>query len=215
MRHIFLFLIGFSLHAQDCWKDVYKESAWAERDTWQKPGEIIKLLNIKEGSLVADVGCHEGYLTVKLSKVVGGGKVYAVDVEQRKLDRLKENLEEQKMTNVILVKGDYDNPKLPLNIFDAVVILDTYHEMDDHDEILLHVKKALKPGGRLVICEPIGEERRNLSREEQESKHEVAMKYVVEDLAKAGFQVVTKNENFVDRTKVKGDKMWIVVAKKP
>jgi precorrin-6B methylase 2 len=154
-------------------------------------------------------------MTVKLSKAVGKGKVYAVDVEQRKLDRLMENLEERKITNVILVKGEYDNPKLPLSSLDAVVILDTYHEMDEHDEILLHIKASLKPGGRLVICEPIADERQDLSRIEQERKHELAMKYVLEDLDRAGFSVIMKKERFADRTKVKGDSMWIVVTKKP
>jgi ubiquinone/menaquinone biosynthesis C-methylase UbiE len=138
--------------------------------------------------------------------------VYAVDVEQHKLDRLKNHLEARKITNVSLVKGDYDNPKLPARSLDAVIILDTYHEMDDHDEILLHIKASLKPGGRLVICEPIADERKNLSRSEQERKHELAMKFALEDLEKAGFQIINKQENFADRTAVKGDRMWIIVA---
>jgi len=199
--------------AQNPYTDVYKESAWAERDKWQKPQEIIRLMNIKAGSVVADVGCHEGYMTVKLANAVGrSGNVYAVDVEQHKLDRLKNHLEARKITNVSLVKGDYDNPKLPARSLDAVIILDTYHEMDDHDEILLHIKASLKPGGRLVICEPIADERKNLSRSEQERKHELAMKFALEDLEKAGFQIITKQENFADRTAVKGDRMWIIVA---
>lgn len=210
---LFFILLAHYAHAQNPYTDVYKESAWAERDKWQKPQEIIRLMNIKAGSVVADVGCHEGYMTVKLANAVGGsGKVYAVDVEQYKLDRLKNHLEARKITNVSLVKGDYDNPKLPARSLDAVIILDTYHEMDDHDEILQHIKTSLKPGGRLVICEPIADERKNSSRTEQERKHELAMKFALEDLAKAGFQIVSKQENFVDRIAIKGDRMWIIVA---
>ncbi len=146
--------------------------------------------------------------------VGSSGKVYAVDVEQRKLDRLKDHLEARKISNISLVKGDYDNPKLPAGSLDAVIILDTYHEMDDHDAILQHIKISLKPGGRLVICEPIADERKDISRAEQERKHELAMKFALEDLEKAGFRVITRQENFVDRTAVKGDRMWIVVAKR-
>jgi ubiquinone/menaquinone biosynthesis C-methylase UbiE len=215
MRFAFFFLTLYSSLAQEAWKDVYKESAWAERDSWQKPQEIVRLMNIKSGSTVADVGCHEGYMTVKLSKAVGtNGKVYAVDVQQHKLDRLKNHLAERKLANVSLIKGDYDNPRLPSGMFDAVIILDTYHEMDDHDEILQHIKAALKPGGRLVICEPIADERKNLSRSEQERKHELSINFALEDLSKAGFKVISKNENFADRTAVKGDRMWVVVAEK-
>lgn len=216
MRKIFLLLFivgGFSLHAQNQWQDVYKESAWAERDAWQKPQELIKQLKIKKGSVVADVGCHEGYMTFKLSKEVGEtGKVYAVDVEQSKLDKLKAHIDERKVNNVELVKGDYDNPKLPLNALDAVIILDTYHEMDDHYKILQHIKASLKPGGRLVLCEPIEEGRKNLSRADQEKKHELSINFALEDLQKAGFKILSKQDPFANREKIKGDKMWMIVS---
>jgi ubiquinone/menaquinone biosynthesis C-methylase UbiE len=201
--------------AQDQYKDIYRESAWKDRDKWQKAGELIKLLNLSYGSQVADVGCHEGYMTIKLSKVVStAGKVYAVDVEQNKLDKLKNHLEDRKIKNVKLIKGDYDNPKLPENSLDAVIILDTYHEMDDHDEILQHIKKALKPGGRLLLCEPIAEARRKFTRELQEGRHELGINFALEDLKKAGFQVQFQKDPFIDRRDEKGDYMWVIVALK-
>jgi ubiquinone/menaquinone biosynthesis C-methylase UbiE len=207
--------VSLSSFGQDPWKNVYTESAWAERDKWQKANELIRQLNIKPGSKVADIGSHEGYMTVKLSSVVGNtGNVYAVDVEQSKLDKLKDHLSKRIITNVSLIKGDYDNPKLPINSLDAVIILDTYHEMDDHDKILLHIKSALKPGGRLVICEPIADERRKLAREDQERKHELGMNFALEDLKKAGFTILKKQDPFVDRSKEKGDNMWLIVASK-
>ena len=169
-------LFTFSLSAQDQWKNVYTKSAWTDRDKWQKSGELIRQLNLKQGSQVADIGCHEGYMTFKLSTVVGEkGLVYAVDVEQNKLDQLKINQEQSKVKNVVAVKGDYDDPKLPVNSLDAVIIVDTYHEMDDHDAILQHLMKGLKRGGRLVVCEPIAEERRKMLRADQERKHELGV----------------------------------------
>lgn len=204
-----------NVSAQDTWKNVYKESAWKERDTWQRAEEIIKKLNLKPGSHVADIGCHEGYMTLKLSNIVmGKGKVYAVDVDQSKLELLKKHMEEQKISNVIPVKGDYDNPKLPINELDAVIILDTYHEMDDHDKILQHVKLSLKTNGRLILCEPIANSRRELSREQQEEKHELGLNFALQDLKMAGFEIVYQKDPFVDRSKVKGDVMWILVAEK-
>jgi len=208
-------LIVFSgaLNAQDPWKNVYTENAWANRDTWQQADELIRQLNLRPGSKVADVGCHEGYMTIKLATVVGqAGKVYAVDVEQSKLDKLQAILTKRSILNVEPIKGEYDNPRLPVNSLDGVIILDTYHEMDDHDEILQHIKLALKPGGRLVLCEAIAEERRSLSREDQERKHELGMNYALEDLKKIGFTIVKQQDPFVDRSKQKGDKMWLIVA---
>lgn len=210
-----LLVIGGASYAQDSWKNVYTESAWTDRDRWQKADELIKQLNIKSGSQVADVGCHEGYMTTKLSTAVGAtGKVYAVDVEQAKLDKLAANLEKRNLTNVQIIKGDYDNPKLPLNTLDAVIILDTYHEMDDHDEILQHIKSALKPNGRIIMCEAIAAERREVSRSDQERKHELGMNFALEDLKKAGFTILKQQDPFVDRTKEKNDKMWLIVALK-
>lgn len=221
MRILFFFFLmaflitGCQLYAQDAWKDVYKESAWADRDQWQKAEELIKQLNLKKESQVADVGCHEGYMTTKLAAVVGPkGKVYAVDVEQSKLDRLAANLEKRNLTNVQVIKGDYDNPKLPLNTLDAVIILDTYHEMDDHDEILRHIVSALKPNGRLVLCEAIADERRDSPRADQERKHELGIRFALEDLKKAGFSILKQQDPFVDRTREKSDKMWLIVAVK-
>jgi ubiquinone/menaquinone biosynthesis C-methylase UbiE len=212
---LFFLVISSALYAQDQWKNVYSERAWTDRDRWQKADELIQNLNLKSGSQVADIGCHEGYMTVKLANKVGqSGKVFAVDVEQSKLDKLQAILTKREITNVQPIKGDYDNPKLPLNSLDGVIILDTYHEMDDHDEILQHVKASLKAGGRLILCEAIADERRDLSRKDQERKHELGMNFVLEDLKKAGFTIIKQQDIFVDRTKEKGDKMWLIVAVK-
>jgi ubiquinone/menaquinone biosynthesis C-methylase UbiE len=217
MRLAIIFvLLSITVSAQDPYKNIYSAHAWKDRDSWQKPDDLIKLLKISAGSQAADIGCHEGYMTFKLSKVVGEkGKVYAVDVEDSKVEKVKSLAAELKITNITAIKGDYDNPKLPTNAsLDAVIILDTYHEMDDHVEILQHILKALKPGGRLLLCEAIAESRRNASRSEQEGKHELGMNYALDDLKKAGFTISVQKDRYIDRTKEKGDKMWVVVAEK-
>lgn len=218
-RYTLLLAIGLlganQLHGQDQWKNVYRESAWKERDAWQRAPELMKEMGARRGSVVADIGCHEGYMTVKLADVVASsGRVYAVDVDAPKLELLKQHLATRNITNVTTIKGDYDDPKLPTGQLDGVIILDTYHEMEDHDKILAHVHHALKKNGRLVICEPIEASRRSLSRSEQEARHEIALKFVEEDLIKAGFTIVRKEDPFADRTKVKGDIMWLLVAEK-
>ena len=194
--------------AQDSYKNVYTEGEWAARDKWQRADEIIKKMKIDTHSVVADIGCHEGYISFKLAKIAT--TVYAVDVDQSKLDKI----DKHKPSNMITVKGDYHNPKLPENSLDAVIILDTYHEMKDHDKILQHILASLKKGGRLVLCEPIAESRRDLTRADQEKKHELGMNYALDDLSKAGFTILEKTDPFVDREKIKGDKMWIIVAVK-
>jgi ubiquinone/menaquinone biosynthesis C-methylase UbiE len=212
-----LLLSSALLSAQsDPWKDVYSEKAWKERDTWQKAPALISRLQLRPGSKVADIGCHHGYMSFKLSASVGDkGKVFAVDVDQEKLDKLNAYAKQNAIANIVTIKGDYDNPHLPVSSLDAVIILDTYHEMDDHEAILQHVKVALKPGGRLLVCEPIAESRRDKPRAEQEGRHELAMRFAVEDLKRAGFEVIEQSDRFIDREEVKGDMMWVVVALNP
>ena len=210
-----LLFITTPVTAQDQWKNVYSEVAWKERDAWQKADEIIDFLALPEYGRVADIGCHEGYMTVKLSAKVPNGTVYSVDINTSRLEKLAEILKARNIYNVRAIHGEAADPKLPIDSLDGVLIVDTYHEMKSHDEVLKHVMKALRHSGRLVICEPIAENRRTWTRSQQEEKHELNIKFALEDLRRAGFQIVLKRDPFVDREKIKGDKMWIIVARKP
>jgi ubiquinone/menaquinone biosynthesis C-methylase UbiE len=214
MAAVFILLHGLAV-AQDPWKNIYSQPAWATRDKWQRAADLIHMMSIAAGDRVADIGCHEGYMTFKLAKVVGTkGTIYAVDVETGKLEKVKKRAAQNNFSQIKTVKGDYDDPKLPLNSLEAVLILDAYHEMDAHDKILQHIKSSLKTGGRLILCEPIADERRNASRTEQERKHELDMRFATEDLRKAGFKIIFQKDKYIDRTKEKGDWMWVIVAEK-
>jgi len=195
------------------YNNIYSETAWEERDEWQQPERIIEATGISAGSYIADIGCHEGYMTVKLAKAVGpDGRVYAVDVNSYRLQSLEDHLEEHKLRNVEVIRGDYDDPKLPKNALDAVLILDTYHEMDDYEKILVYVRKSLRPNGKLILIEPVAEERKAWSREKQGDKHEIAIRYVVKDLEKAGFRIIRREAEFIDRIDQKGDHLWLIVT---
>lgn len=115
MRIVLILLFCLSCgssFAQDPWKNIYSRNAWAERDKWQKAEALTRLLDITPGSVVADVGCHEGYMTFKLAKVVRqGGTVYAVDVDAIKLEKVKKYALENGITQIKTVKGEYGNPK--------------------------------------------------------------------------------------------------------
>lgn len=216
MRKLSLILvILLSCDSEAQRNNIYKESAWEERDKWQSAAEFIEMLDVKEGSKVADIGCHEGYMTVKLAKAVNpDGTVYAVDVNNYRLEKLVKNLKERNIANVKVIHGDENDPKLPGNALDAVLIMDTYHEMEAHEEILKHIMQALKLGGRLVIAEAISDDRRDLSRKDQQNKHEIHIKFVRSDLKKAGYEILIDRDPFIDRTEHKGDKMWLLVARK-
>jgi predicted methyltransferase len=126
----------------------------SERDLEEDPDRAIDVLRIERGATVADVGAGSGYMTVKLSKKVGPqGKVYANDIQQGMLDLLNKRLAKSKITNVTTVLGTQDDPRLPPEALDLVIMVDVYHELSQPQVMLGRIRASLKPGGRLVLLE--------------------------------------------------------------
>jgi ubiquinone/menaquinone biosynthesis C-methylase UbiE len=125
-----------------------------ERETEENPDEALSIIGIKKGSSVADIGAGSGYMTVRLSKRVGSnGVVYASDIQQPMLDILDKRLKSSRITNVQLVLGAPDDPKLPPASIDLALLVDVYHEFSQPQAMLRGIHEALKPGGRLVLLE--------------------------------------------------------------
>ena len=193
----------------------YSEYDWEERDTWMNIHDIFEEAGIHKGSYVADIGCHEGYLSIHLANKVGiEGKVYSVDVREDRLEVLDENLKARNLSNVDIILGDYDDPKLPINKLDVVFIMDTYHEMEDYTTILKHVHKSLKSGGRIVIIEKLKSRIKGKSRADQVDAHSISPKYVKKELSGAGF-TLSYQENNIGHWENDEDKViWMLIARK-
>ncbi|NHF59906.1 methyltransferase domain-containing protein [Flavobacteriaceae bacterium TP-CH-4] len=206
----FFSLVGFTCKAQ------YTSEDWNDRDTWMQVPRLMALAEVGENNKVADLGCHEGYFTFHLSEKVGDkGKVYAVDVSLYRLDDLKEHLKERAVTNVDVILGDPDDPKLPISSLDVVMLIDTYHEIRDYTTVLEKIKKALKPGGRLLILEKLKAHKKGKGREEQALAHTLSPKYVKQELGDAGFLVGKEVTDFGTWNHEDEKQMWVVVATKP
>lgn len=191
----------------------YSKDDWETRDEWMNVTALIDLLAVADGDSVADVGCHEGYFSFHLSEKVGrAGRIYAVDVEAYRLDALKVHLRDRKVTNIEAILGEYDNPKLPENSLDAVIIMDTYHEMEAYKTILSHIKKALKSTGRLLILEKLKKHKRDKDRIEQIKAHTISSKYVKKELEDAGFEIIESIADFGSWKNEPDKQMWILLA---
>lgn len=125
-----------------------------DRDASEQPEKVLDALNIAEGATVADVGAGVGYFTWRLAKRVGPkGKVIAVDVQQKMLDRVAEELKRRNITNVEMVLGGMRDPRLPDGAVDLELLVDAYHEFSEPEEMVSRLRKALKPDGRMVLVE--------------------------------------------------------------
>jgi ubiquinone/menaquinone biosynthesis C-methylase UbiE len=121
------------------------------RDAWQKPDEVVAALGLRPGQVACDVGAGPGYFTLRLARAVGpAGRVYAVDVEPKILDALRERLAASGLRNVTPVLALADDALLPAAACDVVLIVDTYHHFPERAAYLGRLARALRPGGRVV-----------------------------------------------------------------
>lgn len=126
----------------------------SERVQEEEPDVALDALKLVPGSTVADVGAGSGYMTVRMAKRVGpAGKVYANDIQPQMLNLLRQRLDREKIPNVELVLGTYDDPRLPANSVDLILMVDVYHEFSQPQAMLRRMRESLKPGGRLVLLE--------------------------------------------------------------
>ena len=185
------------------------------REQRERVAEVIQALELKEGQSVADVGAGSGFYAVRLARVVGKtGRVYAEDIDEKgALKRLRERVEKDKLDNVTVILGDPDNPKLPAGALDAVLMVDAYHEVEPHAEMLRHVFAALKPGGRLVMVDLMPGKTRQRPRADQVKNHKLAPELAEAELRQAGFEILSRADDFIDRPDEEGGQ-WMIIARK-
>ena len=125
-----------------------------ERDKEERPEQLIDALHIRPGATVADVGSGTGYFTRHLAEKVGPrGKVYAVDIQQDMLDRTKASIDKARLTNVEYILALDTSPRLPSASIDLAFLAYSYHEFSQPEAMMSALRRALKPGGRVVILE--------------------------------------------------------------
>jgi ubiquinone/menaquinone biosynthesis C-methylase UbiE len=125
-----------------------------DRDAWQKPDLIMDALRIADGSVVADLGAGGGWFTVRLARRVGpNGLVYAEDIQPQMIEAIERRVAREGLRNVRTVQGTPTDPRLPPGRLDAVLIVDTYNELEDPVALLRNVARALKPRGLVGIVE--------------------------------------------------------------
>jgi SAM-dependent methyltransferase len=126
----------------------------SERETEEEPDKALEALGNLAGLTVADVGAGSGYFTVRLASRVGpAGRVFANDLQSEMLKMLTARLARERVTNVTLVQGALDDPRLPSSSLDLAIMVDVYHEFSEPQKMLRGLRAALKPGGRLVLLE--------------------------------------------------------------
>jgi ubiquinone/menaquinone biosynthesis C-methylase UbiE len=196
--------------------DLFAQRDEREREKVERVADVLAALGARDGAHIADLGSADGFYTLRIAAAVGpGGRAYGIDINEKALDRLRAHAKERGVANVEVILGDAADPKLPVGALDAVLIRNTYHEMTEHRSVLKGVMNGLKPGGELVVIEPIRDIYRQLPREQQVKEHEIAPEIVETELRDAGFEILSRDDSFTTFTRPPPGGFWIIRARKP
>jgi arsenite methyltransferase len=153
------------------------------RDEWQKPDEVLALLDVAAGDRVADLGAGGGYFTFRLADAVGPkGRVYAVDVDDDMLALLRQRVADEGRSNVVVVRAKPDDPELPDGEIDLVFTCNTYHHLRNRVAYFTRLQADLAPGGRVAIVELDGS-----SWFSSAFGHNTPKQTIVDEMGRAGF----------------------------
>jgi ubiquinone/menaquinone biosynthesis C-methylase UbiE len=135
----------------------YTGAPWLVRESRQREEDcrtMLKALRIKEGETVCDMGCGNGFYSLKLAEMVGKkGEVLAVDIQPEMLHLLKLRAKAAGIENIRPILGTTVDPDLPEGKVDLILCVDVYHEFSNPEEMLAAMRKSLKPHGRLALVE--------------------------------------------------------------
>jgi predicted methyltransferase len=174
----------------DQWVRVFDDP---RRDAWQKPEETVAAMKISPGMTVADLGAGTGYFNAYLSHAVGPkGAVLALDTEIEMVQHMAERNRTEKLSNVLPVLVLPENPFLPRERMDRVLIVDTYHHIDDRLNYFGGMKAALAKGGSVIVVDffkkplPVG----------PPVEHKIDREFVIKEMQQAGY-LLAREETFL------------------
>ncbi len=170
---------------------------YPDRDKRLQIDRVMTLLHIEPGRNVADLGAGSGWFTVRAARrVAPGGTIYAEDINPEAIKYIKDRAGKEKLPNIQTILGTPDDPKLPPDSVDAVLMLKVYHEVAHPGALLAALKPALRPGARIGIIDRNG----------NGADHGLDRAIVEKEMAQAGFRVEAR----YDFTKADGQDYFLI-----
>ncbi|MEE2991260.1 MAG: class I SAM-dependent methyltransferase [Planctomycetota bacterium] len=163
---------------------------WLIRNTREREERcslMLANLGIKPGMTVCDMGCGNGFHTLKMAKMTGPtGSVLAVDVQPEMLKLLRERSEKEGIENITPILGSFHHPRLPANSVDMILLVDVYHEFSHPVTMLKGMRDSLRPEGVIVLVEFRAED----PKVPIKLLHKMSKEQILKELPANGFKLV-------------------------
>lgn len=188
--------------------DFSDAAEWAKRfddparDTWQKPADVAQLLALSPGMTAVDLGAGTGYFARYLAGAVGAsGKLVALDVEANMIAYMRERFAKEGLANAEPRVCPTDSTGLAAASADRILIVDTWHHIEQRTEYARHLAGVLRPGGFVLIVDFTQETDKG-----PPPQHRIRAERVVEELTAGGLEATIVDEALPDQYAVKGSK---------
>jgi SAM-dependent methyltransferase len=138
-------------------------AGWLERPSREREERtdlLIQNMGLKDTDSVVDLGAGTGYFSFPIAQQLSAGKVLAIDIEPEMLKRIEQRKTVSGIQNIETVLASKTNPNIPADSVDVVLLVDAYHEFSHPREVMAAVSRGLKPGGRVILVEYRGEDRK-------------------------------------------------------
>lgn len=162
-----------------------------QRDALEQPEKTLDLMQLEDGDLVADLGCGNGYYTLRLAeRIAPHGHVFAVDIQQGMLDQLEARMDDADIRNVYPILGAYDDPFLPPGKMDWLLLVDVYHEFSNPEAMLEKIRESLASDGKVALLEYRAEQDPATIPFPIPRDHKMSVDEVLTEWLPAGFRLV-------------------------
>jgi len=114
--------------------------------------KVLSAAGLEPGQKVLEVGCGPGFFTIPAARIVGEkGSVCALDINPLAVERVRQKIEGQGVTNVKTILADAAQTGLPGQSFDLIFLFGLAHPIGDVENILTELHRLLKPAGTLSV----------------------------------------------------------------
>ncbi|TNE56488.1 MAG: methyltransferase domain-containing protein [Bacteroidetes bacterium] len=174
--------------------DMIKRLESPERDAYQQPEKVMAYIGDVTGKKILDIGAGTGYFSIRLAKA--GAHVIAGDVDADFQEHIRQRIPDEGLDSqqVELRMLPYDSPALAPGEVDKVLIVNTYHHIEDRVPYFSKVRTGLAPGGELIVIDfykkelPVG----------PPVDHKIAREQVLQELKQAGFSAFEQDTTLLE-----------------